>query len=152
MKIEIFNISAIRPSEDELDGLNSHIEDLSPDRTWMEVVESPNGPVWSIAMIFEEEHSRSKPEPLPDLSESDTEIYEALLDWRRHTAQRENLPEYFIMHNRTLRELAIKRPIDVEELVEIRGIGKWKARQYGEAILTVIEAIAKSQGDELDLD
>ena len=56
------------------------------------------------------------------------------------------------MHNRTIQELAIKRPIDVEELVEIRGIGKWKARKYGEAILSVIAAIAKAQSDELELD
>ena len=145
MRVKIFNIPAVNPPEDKLAELNEKLGNLSPERTWMEVVDTPDGPVWSIILIFEDEHHRRKPEPLPALDLFDDEIYEALLDWRRHLAQKENLPEHFIMHNRTLRELALKRPSNIDELMLIHGIGDWKAKTYGDAVLKVIAAIAQSQ-------
>jgi len=145
MKVLVFNIEAVEPAEEKLAELNEALDGLSPERTWMEIVDTPHGPVWSIILIFEDEHQRSKPEPLPELSLEDEEIYQTLLDWRRHIARKENLPEYFIMHNRTLREIALIRPKDIEQLKEIRGIGDWKAKSYGESILKVVDAIAQAQ-------
>ena len=148
MRISIFNIPAVAPPKEELTELNEKLDGLSPERTWMEIVDTPDGKVWSIILLFEDEHHRQKPETLPQLDFDDEEIYQALIDWRRHTSHKENLPEFFIMHNRTLRELAIKRPINIEELKEIHGIGEWKARMYGEAILKVIVAIVQTQEDK----
>lgn len=145
MKIRIFNISAIAPSAEELESLNDELSGLSPERTYSQIVETPEGPAWSIICFLEESGSRKKPEPLPPLSDQDEEIYEALLDWRRHEARKESLPEHFILHNRTLRELALERPADQSELLEIRGIGEWKAETYGRGILKVIEAISRTQ-------
>ncbi|RKZ28430.1 hypothetical protein DRQ36_10465 [bacterium] len=145
MHVKVFNIRAVNPPDDELAELNEKLDKLSPERTWMEIVETPDGPVWSIILLLETEHHHKKPEPLPPLDPFDEEIYEALLDWRHHLAQKENLPEYFIMHNRTLREIALIRPSNMDELKEIHGIGEWKAKTYGEGILKVIAAIVQSQ-------
>jgi len=145
MKVLLFNIEAVDPDKERLEKINQSLEGLNVERTWMEVVESENGPMWSILVIVDEEHHHKKPEPLPPLGVQDKEIYEALLDWRRHTARKENLPEFFIMHNRTLQQLALEKPQTIDDLTEISGIGEWKAETYGQALINIIKAISQTQ-------
>jgi len=43
-----------------------------------------------------------------------------------------------IFHDRTLREIALKPPADVEGLAGIPGVGAAKLDRYGEALLAVL--------------
>ena len=54
---------------------------------------------------------------------------------RRALADAASLPAYCIVNNRTLQELAQRRPTERHALLQIHGIGEEKARKYGEAFL-----------------
>jgi len=64
----------------------------------------------------------------------------ALKAWRRDFACRQNVAPYVILHDRTLSELLVRRPITVEDLMLIPGIGPQKVRKYGEEILDALFA------------
>ena len=64
--------------------------------------------------------------------------FEALRAWRAETARAQNVPAYVIFHDRTLREIALAPPADVESLAGIPGVGAAKLDRYGEALLAVL--------------
>jgi len=49
-----------------------------------------------------------------------------------------NVPAYIVYPDRTLKELARRAPQTEAELLEVRGIGPAKARQFGKETLAVI--------------
>jgi len=69
----------------------------------------------------------------------DVALFEALRTWRRDKASAlGNAPAYLIYADRTLKELARRKPRTDAELLEIRGIGPAKAEQFGTETLQVI--------------
>lgn len=70
----------------------------------------------------------------------DQAIFEALRAWRREVSQRQGVPAYVILHDRTLEEIAARRPDTEAELATIAGIGPSKLEHYGEDLLAVVEA------------
>ncbi len=62
----------------------------------------------------------------------------ALRTWRSERAREQGVPAYVILHDRTLLELATRRPCSTAELLDVPGIGQAKAERYGEALLTVL--------------
>ena len=63
----------------------------------------------------------------------------ALKDWRRAQAREQGVPPYVVFHDRTLTELAARRPARLADLGQVSGIGAAKLNRYGEAVLAVIE-------------
>ena len=53
------------------------------------------------------------------------------------------MPVYFILSNDTLAELARRRPVTRQQLLEIKGIGPAKAERYG---TTLLEIVAEGKG------
>jgi ATP-dependent DNA helicase RecQ len=71
----------------------------------------------------------------------DDALYEALRTWRASQARSVGAPPYVIFHDRTLREIASRRPRSAEELGDISGVGETRAKRYAEAIGRVIAAL-----------
>ena len=69
---------------------------------------------------------------------SDVDILARLKMWRTDTARKLNLPAYIVMHDKTLIEIASKKPMGMVELGNIRGIGPAKLKTYGQEILEII--------------
>ena len=65
-------------------------------------------------------------------------IIDALRAWRSERAREQGVPAYVILHDRTLHELAARRPHSTDELLGVPGIGQAKADRYGEALLGVL--------------
>ena len=80
-----------------------------------------------------------KQKDTPEMSSLDTALYEKLRDFRRRTAEARGVPAYVIFTDATLRELAIKRPSNMLELMTVKGIGDEKAARYGSAVIGVIK-------------
>jgi ATP-dependent DNA helicase RecQ len=59
---------------------------------------------------------------------------------RQRLADAEGKPAYIIFNDRTLHELAEVRPLELEEMLEITGIGPAKLERYGEAFLEVLRS------------
>ncbi|CAK6687834.1 DNA helicase RecQ [Synechococcus sp. CBW1107] len=71
--------------------------------------------------------------------EADASLMTALKDWRRAQAREQGVPPYVVFHDRTLAELAARRPARLADLEQVSGIGAAKLDRYGEAVLAVIE-------------
>ena len=69
------------------------------------------------------------------LEEAEQERFEALRAWRAEQARQAGVPPYVILHDRTLREIARRRPATLEELADIPGIGPRRLATHGEALL-----------------
>jgi ATP-dependent DNA helicase RecQ len=82
--------------------------------------------------------SRRKKPALED--EDDQELFEKLKDARQLMAKKRRVPAYVIFHDKTLIELADKRPQSFEEMLEINGIGESKLKKFGQTLLDVILA------------
>jgi ATP-dependent DNA helicase RecQ len=70
----------------------------------------------------------------------DQGLVHALKRWRREQASQQGVPPYVVFHDRTLLELASRRPTGPAELAEISGIGTARLERYGEALLAVLRA------------
>ena len=65
-------------------------------------------------------------------------LFEALREARRELAADAGVPPYVIFHDSTLREIAARKPKNLNELSTVEGIGAVKLERYGEAMLAVL--------------
>ncbi|WP_225028669.1 DNA helicase RecQ [Xinfangfangia pollutisoli] len=72
------------------------------------------------------------------VSEEDAPLLSALKAKRRALAEAANVPAYVIFADRTLIEMAEKRPSTLDQMAGITGIGAKKLDSYGSAFLQVI--------------
>ncbi|MFT4250360.1 MAG: UvrD-helicase domain-containing protein [Candidatus Woesearchaeota archaeon] len=68
----------------------------------------------------------------------DDEAYASLKKWRSEVAAQKSLPAYCVFSDKTLRELATRKPSSLAELEAIHGIGPSKRVEFGEAVLEVL--------------
>jgi ATP-dependent DNA helicase RecQ len=68
----------------------------------------------------------------------DEELVAALKGWRREQARQQGVPPYVVFHDRTLLELAARRPASLDDLAGIGGIGAAKLERYGASLLAVL--------------
>ncbi len=76
------------------------------------------------------------------LAKEGTDLYVALKALRQKLANEAGLPPYVICHDRTLVELAQKRPQTEAALHDITGLGDRKIARYGAALLAVVHSFA----------
>ena len=72
------------------------------------------------------------------VAEADADLLKLLKNWRRQQAQSQAVPPYVVFHDRTLLEIASSRPMDIESLASISGVGKAKLSRYGDELLKLI--------------
>ncbi len=68
----------------------------------------------------------------------DQALYAALKELRTALAREANLPPYVIFHDRTLIELAAKRPRNERQLTDVIGLGASKIARFGKDLLATI--------------
>jgi len=73
-----------------------------------------------------------------DLEPSEQKLFEALRARRSEIAREEKLPAYIVFSDRTLAELAKRRPRSLAAFSDVRGVGDAKLERYGEKFLAVI--------------
>lgn len=76
--------------------------------------------------------------PAADDSRADL-IIQNLKAWRKRKADDLNIAPYMIFGDKTLLDLAAKKPKSRGELLNVYGIGSVKAEEFGRAILSIIE-------------
>ena len=73
----------------------------------------------------------------------DVPLYDDLRVWRTQTAKEQCVPDYAIVHDRTLREIVTRRPCCLADLARIPGMGDRKLESYGVAILELVNTSRK---------
>ena len=65
-------------------------------------------------------------------------LFEALREARRKLAAETGVPPYVVFHDSTLREIAARKPRNLNELGQVQGVGAVKLERYGEAMLDAL--------------
>ena len=81
--------------------------------------------------------TQSKTSELPEGAQP---LFEQLNDWRREQARVQGVPAFVILQDRTLSEIARKRPQTLGALSGIYGIGEKKLERYGTELLNAVKA------------
>lgn len=69
---------------------------------------------------------------------ADDPLLKALKAWRSQTAREQMVPAYVVFTDRTLIDIATRRPRDATALSSCTGVGAAKLERYGEAVLRVV--------------
>ncbi|MCQ2591280.1 MAG: DNA helicase RecQ [Treponema sp.] len=86
-------------------------------------------------------HKKSEKISAEKPAENDVEaerIIEELKSWRRRKADDMNVPPYVVFNDKTLLDIAAKKPKVKADLRNVYGIGEAKAEQFGKAILRIV--------------
>jgi ATP-dependent DNA helicase RecQ len=90
---------------------------------------------------------RATPEPATDivLDGADARLFASLKALRSSIAREEQVPAYVVFTDRTLAELASRKPRTSAGMLEVRGVGQTRLEKYGERFLAAIRG-----GDETE--
>ena len=73
-----------------------------------------------------------------DIEEAE-DLFSALKTLRAGIARGEGVPAYMVFSNATLMDMAARAPRNMDELLDVSGVGEVKAAKYGKAFLRAIE-------------
>ena len=81
---------------------------------------------------------KNRPEPRSLVSEEDAPLLSALKSKRREIAEAARVPAYIVFNDKTLIDMAEQKPITLDQMARISGVGAKKLELYGTAFLSVI--------------
>jgi len=90
--------------------------------------------------VVQKKPKRQKPVTISDNPDVQ-KLWQRLRELRREIASEQNRAPYLIFHDKTLMEMAGKRPQTLEELRSISGVGAAKLDQYGDRFLSVLKRV-----------
>jgi ATP-dependent DNA helicase UvrD/PcrA len=65
-------------------------------------------------------------------------LFDRLKEWRRKRARADGVPAYVVFHDRTLADIAARKPMDWADLAGIAGVGPTKLERYADEVLAVV--------------
>tara|TARA_R110000772_G_scaffold146894_2_gene257308 strand:- start:374 stop:2566 length:2193 start_codon:yes stop_codon:yes gene_type:complete len=71
---------------------------------------------------------------------ADDVLFKLLKSERKKVADKLNLPPFVIFQDPSLEDMALKYPINIDELSNVHGVGDGKAKKYGASFLKLIQA------------
>ncbi len=81
-------------------------------------------------------------------AEYDEALFQQLRAWRLEVAREIGKPPYVVFHDAALKRIAARRPNTPAELLTIHGIGPRKLEAYGQAVLAIVEAGSRPEGED----
>ena len=82
--------------------------------------------------------ARSAPQVRAQVADEDAALFAALKAKRRALAEAASVPAYVVFPDRTLIEMATRRPATLDEMRAVPGVGDAKLKRYGTTFLEVI--------------
>lgn len=76
----------------------------------------------------------------------DIALFEDLKAWRLRVAEEAGRKPYVIFHDAVLREIALKKPRDLRELGNVKGVGTTKLTSFGPDILEIVNKTSIGSG------
>jgi len=70
---------------------------------------------------------------------ADPKLLALLKNLRKQQAKKLEVPPFVIFQDPSLEDMALKYPVDTEELLNIHGVGEGKAKKYGKPFLQLIQ-------------
>ncbi len=79
----------------------------------------------------------------------DRGLFGALRKLRAQIAGQNNVPAFIVFGDAALRDMARRKPATLETLLEVKGIGEKKCKQYGQVVLATIREYCQENGVEV---
>jgi ATP-dependent DNA helicase RecQ len=79
------------------------------------------------------------------LTDAELRLIGALREKRSEIARRDAVPAYIVFSDRTLAEMALRRPASLAAMGSVRGVGEMKLARYGEEFLAVIRSTDETE-------
>ncbi|MBR1638141.1 MAG: DNA helicase RecQ [Treponema sp.] len=73
--------------------------------------------------------------------EKASQIIQKLKDWRKRKADDMNVPPYVIFNDKTLLDIAAKKPLSKSALLNVYGIGSAKAESFGKSLIEIVSDV-----------
>lgn len=70
---------------------------------------------------------------------SDEKLVKYLKDLRKKVSQQHGVPPFAVFQDPSIDDMALKYPINIEELSKVHGVGEGKARKFGSSFVKLIE-------------
>lgn len=91
------------------------------------------------AMSPEERKEQSKDRQITKKLIYEEELFEILRKKRMELAKDNDVPPYVVFSDKTLKEMAAEKPVNLESMSRISGVGAAKLDRFGKAFIEVIE-------------
>ena len=66
--------------------------------------------------------------------------------WRRNVAEEAGVPAFAILHQKTLLAIADQLPVSMDELKNVKGMGKMRLKKFGSGIMQVVRDYCHDKG------
>ena len=83
----------------------------------------------------------------PERPAADDPTVKALKAWRLERARKDEVPAFVVFHDKTLEEIARRRPRELWELAKVSGVGPTKLERYGPELLQALSRQVAVLGD-----
>lgn len=91
-------------------------------------------------------NSTKKTKPKKSANERlEEELVQKLKNWRLDIAQEREVPAYVILTDRAIHQIATEKPIDLESLREVEGIGDKRLHDFGRALTSLVQDYMSEQ-------
>jgi ATP-dependent DNA helicase RecQ len=107
-------------------------------------LEQPTGKKRDKKTRFHDREVRSEADEIT-LGESEQRLLATLKRVRSKIAREEQVPAYIVFSDRTLAELALRRPTSRSALQNVRGVGPVKLERYGDEFLAAISSVDETE-------
>ena len=125
--------------EFEQEKLEKVLKDVQIVKYQAELVKIEGKYYWTAFVECEKTDKFNKNSGKNNFTQDVMELYKILKEWRAGEAQLLGYPPYIIASNQLLANIAKTNPKNMEELSQLKGMGKRKIRDYGEEILLILE-------------
>jgi superfamily II DNA helicase RecQ len=120
--------------------MNTFLDSVEVKLTSTNFVTTGTTDFWSAVVFYELKKSDSKPTEVIELNEQENEIFTALKQWRNDLAQKLGWSSFRICHNSHLISIVKSKPQNLDELKTVKGFGESRTLNYGDDILSVLNA------------
>lgn len=144
MQVKVFSIGLEADMlEKDQNILNEFLATVTFKKSSTQYIEKEN--YWSLIVHYDENETtkpaRLERKSFEDLSAKDQQVYMYLKEWRTEKAEKLQQKNYLICHNSELIDLAMYKPSNLDELLQIKGFGPQKANKFGDDILAILNAV-----------
>ena len=108
----------------------------------LRLTEKAEAVVYGAAPLLMRSDRKEQPavRPVPtELEGEDAELFRRLRALRAKAARFQGIPAYMVFSDKTLREMAVRRPATMAQLRAVGGVGSAKAERYGRQFLEEIQ-------------
>ena len=109
------------------------------------VLQDPSGLEQRIGRKAELEPEPHDPSADGEPLEVDETLFQTLREWRLERARAQKVPPYAVLHDSHLRAIAVQKPVTLESLAKLPGIGPKRLERYGDELIALVRKAQKGR-------